>query len=461
MSDTVRLEPRALELAGSLRGLGYSPEAAIADLIDNSITAGASTVRISFLWDATSPAVAILDDGHGMSDVELVEAMRLGSDTARVRAEGDLGRFGLGLKTASLGQGKRLTVCSKHAGGNIVNACWDLDHINKTGDWVLLLNVGNSPQNFIDELDVQNSGTLVIWQHLDKMLSGVTSVDVFLEIADRVSKHLGMIFHRHIDSGRLKITINDAVVGSWDPFLSSHPECAQGSPETISDAEISKSILFTGYVLPPTAKLRETDVAMGAGPQGWLAQQGFYLYRADRLIVSGGWLGLGRGDRPWQLERKHTLARISLDITNAADLDWSLDVKKSTAVPPIIFRDRLLVLAREIRRRSESTYRAFTRSANKTSDQAGDVVPIWLETGSGAGTQFRLNRKHPLLLDVRKAIGTPAKLRVFLDAIDRYMPIAPAAAGTPFAAALIREREEADIRKLVRTLYYSLRRAKG
>ena len=110
---TISLPPRAHTLISATRHIGYSLESAIADLIDNSIAARARNVEIDFI-DTTESYIAILDDGFGMTDEELTSAMQYGSsDPSNNRSENDLGRYGLGLKTASMSQCKKMTVATK------------------------------------------------------------------------------------------------------------------------------------------------------------------------------------------------------------------------------------------------------------------------------------------------------------------------------------------------------------
>ena len=93
----------------SLRGLGYSTGAALADIIDNSVSAGASEVRLDFAWDGPNSRITVLDDGRGMDDAELESAMRLGDkNPLDARLAHDLGRFGMGLPNSSISQASRV-----------------------------------------------------------------------------------------------------------------------------------------------------------------------------------------------------------------------------------------------------------------------------------------------------------------------------------------------------------------
>ncbi len=455
----LQLPPRPPDIAKSLRGLGYSPQTAIADLIDNSIAAGAAAVRIGFLWDAAAPKIKILDNGTGMSGPELLEAMRLGRDPGAVRSKSDLGRFGLGLKTASLSQAKSLTVCAKQAAGEVAVARWDIDHIEAAGEWELQVDHSAEAAPVVAELAAQASGTLVLWEKLDRLLEASGgSIDGFLQVADGVGQHLGMVFHRFLSSGRLTISINGDPVTPWDPFMADHPDCRRSGPETIEDGKRRHSVMFTGYVLPPEPRLTRDEFDGGAGPLGWIAQQGFYVYRQDRLIFGGGWLGLGRAGHPWKADRNHSLARISLDITNASDLEWSIDLLKSQAIAPATFRAHLLHLAQEMRRRAKSAFRVFAGPANGPLRKSDDGdTPIWLPKGDGAAAQLRINRRHPLVIEARRSMRKPALMRSLLDHLDRYTPMHPMASAIPQADG----GDQQSIKKLVRSVYYTLRKGQG
>ena len=164
--------PNAASLIQSLRAFGYDISTAIADLIDNSITANAREISIRFDWNSNDPFISIADDGHGMTECELFEAMKTGSkNPLEIRDERDLGRFGLGLKTASFSQCKRLTVASKTKESAVSVRCWDLDIVNETNEWILLKKVTNTADRIIAEyFSDKSNGTVVVWEKLDKIV---------------------------------------------------------------------------------------------------------------------------------------------------------------------------------------------------------------------------------------------------------------------------------------------------
>ena len=217
--------PFAPTLMESTRAIGYSLEAAIADIIDNSIAAKAGEVKISF-FPIGDAYVCILDDGAGMNSDAIDTAMQYGSKSpSEARELSDLGRYGLGLKTASLSQCRMLTVVSKQ-GEEIVGRRWDLDYVIETQSWSLQVLEADdfSEVPHIDDLLNQKSGTLVVWQNLDRMLMGELDFEKALgRKMDEVRSHLELVFHRYLSGERgikrLDIFFNDVKIKPADPFL--------------------------------------------------------------------------------------------------------------------------------------------------------------------------------------------------------------------------------------------------
>ena len=345
--------PSASALLESLRAFGYSLKTAIADLIDNSITAKASNVWIDFNWDGRKSSITIRDDGDGMTEKELVEAMKLGTkNPLDERESSDLGRFGLGLKTASFSQCRRLTVISKAQGSSVVMRCWDLDYIQDTDEWRLLTpsTDENSPEFSASKL-LQN-GTVIIWHKLDRVVGDTEANSTpayrhFLESIEHVHVHLGMVFHRYLEKlNGLKLWVNGRPVESWDAFLKNENATQQLPPEKLGTVTISP------YILPHSSKLSPEVHKRAAGPRGWNAQQGIYVYRNERLLVAGGWLNLG-----FQKEEHYKLARIQIDLPNILDVDWQIDIKKSRARPPDHIRQDLKRIIKLTRERAVNIYR--------------------------------------------------------------------------------------------------------
>jgi hypothetical protein len=184
----------------SLRGVGYSPETALADLIDNSITAGASSVEINIDWAEEQPRVEVLDDGRGMDEATLEAAMRFGGEgPGQPRSEDDLGRFGLGLKTASLSQCRRLTVIACK-NGTTSSLTWDVDHVEDTNEWEVIEPSDLPDSELTQQLRSSKSGVLVIWERMDS-IGGLFGLDkaALYERISHIRSHLSMVFHRYLE----------------------------------------------------------------------------------------------------------------------------------------------------------------------------------------------------------------------------------------------------------------------
>lgn len=397
-------EPRADALIESLRAFGYSPEAAIADLVDNSISAEAKNIWIDFYWAGADSTVRVTDDGRGMTESSLIAAMRPGSmSPLEQRVAKDLGRFGLGLKTASFSQAREVTVMSSTCSGESSTRRWDLDTVADSGEWRLLRTApaGVKPTHTL------GSGTDVVWSKLDRLVGDVDAQDVkahrrFLATVERVQHHLEATFHQFlVGPGRTSILVNGQVIDPWDPFMRNHPATQQFDAEELPYK--GESIRVTSYVLPHRSKLDEAQMARGAGLHGWNQQQGFYVYRSGRLLVQGDWLGLGLA------KDEHTkLARIAVEFPSSLDHDWQVDVKKSTARPPGELADALKRIAKSTRAKAEEVYRYKGKIiARKTSQP---FVFAWLEQkGRNGEVRFRVNREHPVIAAAKDAMGKDTK----------------------------------------------------
>lgn len=382
--------PHAPSLLESMRSIGYSLESALADIIDNSISAKAKRINIEFR-PTDAPYVAIIDDGDGMSKAALERAMRHGSTNPLQKRHGDdLGRYGLGLKTSSLSQCRRLTVIS-FRDDKFCAYCWDLDVIVERGSWVMLelepVDIANIPH--IEVLHSQGKGTIVLWQNLDRLTAGESSVDRALgQQMDQARNHLSLVFHRFISPettrSRISLSINQNALPAIDPFLTDH-KATQHLDDDIFSVEGSK-IVVKPFILPHASKLTPTEMARAGGSDGLRNQQGFYIYRNRRLIIWGTWFRLARKD---ELSK---LARVRVDIPNSLDHLWTLDIKKSAAHPPEAVRINLRRTVERIRHVSGRTIIFRGRSADR-----GDITPGWNEILDRDGVRFDINRNHPSL----------------------------------------------------------------
>lgn len=386
-------EPEASSMIETFRAIGYSIETAIADIVDNSITAGAKNVWIDYDWRGADSSLSILDDGSGMNNDLLIQAMRPGSkNPLDERSISDLGRFGLGLKTASFSQTRKFTVLSKASSYKPVFWCWDLDYVNQVQAWKLIRYMPNQ-DHWVAKLEAMDSGTCVIWWALDRLTKDTLeeseeAKSKFLETMDSVKTHLSMVFHRYIDDG-LTIHFRGRPIIAWDPFMKG-VEGLQTKPETRLEGGL---ITVKGFILPHRSKLTAEDYNLGKGPKdSWTAHQGFYIYRNKRLLVYGDWLGL------FKKEVHYDLCRIQIDLPNNFDSEWQIDIKKSIARPPSLYRPHIVALAKEVRNQAVEVYRHKGKII-KRKLAVDEFFPIWEERVRHGKRFYRINRNHPIITD--------------------------------------------------------------
>ena len=397
---TKSLPPYAPTLIESTRAIGYSLEAAVADIIDNSIAANAVNVDIYF-FPVDGAYIAILDNGSGMNEKEINIAMQYGSkNPTEERDKKDLGRFGLGLKTASLSQCRCLTVISKQ-GDRLEGRQWDIDHVIEVGDWSLIIldeeEINEFPQ--VEELKKYESGTLVIWQKLDRLKAGEINFELSLgRKIDRVRNHLSLVYHRYLmgESGIRKLKLFIKAMDDETLIIQGH------------------KILVRPYILPHISKLTSDEIKMLGGKDGLRKQQGFYVYRNKRLLVWGTWFRMMRqGDLS-------KLARIRVDIPNTLDDLWTLDIKKSSALPPAEVRKNLEIIINQIAERSKRTW--TFRGKKEVSDTE---THIWnrMKNKQG-GYYYEINREHPFVQQLVK-VDPSLKMSIYalLQQIELGLPL--------------------------------------
>lgn len=380
--------PYAPSLLESLRSVGYSLESALADIIDNSMSAKAKHINIEFR-PSDSPYIAIIDDGEGMTKDGLESAMRHGStNPLQQRHSNDMGRYGLGLKTSSLSQCRRMTVVTLRDDA-LCAYCWDLDVIVERRSWVMLeLDAGDITDiPHLDILRSQGNGTIVLWQNLDRLTAGESSVNTALgQKMDRARKHLSLVFHRFIspEPGRscISLAINRNPLPPIDPFLSNHKSTQHLDEDSFSVE--GKKVVVKPFILPHVSKLSPAEMERAGGSEGLRIQQGFYIYRNRRLIIWGTWFHLARKD---ELSK---LARVRVDIPNSLDHLWTLDIKKSAAHPPEAVRINLRRTVERIRQASGRTITFRGRAADR-----GGLTAGWHEIIDRDGVRFDINRNHP------------------------------------------------------------------
>ena len=409
--------PQAGMLLASLRSVGYTEEAAIADIVDNSIAAGASEIHITFSWD--KKIISIVDNGKGMNQDELYKNMQIGSSNPNgVRSERDLGRFGMGMKTAAFSLGKKVTVVTCK-NGYISNASWDLNRVDDIG-WHLLVNDDHAYDSFL--CGFENHGTAVIISTLDKLIDDADSKkskEYFFRVIRKVENHLSLVFHRFINEDGLKIFINgDVPINGWNPFIVDNPATQELADEEIWDSENQNITYIQPYVLPHKTKFSSDEGYEAAGGyKGWNRHQGIYLYRNRHLIIYGTWFELIRK------EPAFNLARIRIDISSGADTDWKIDIKKSSAAPPVYLRDRILSIITDCTKRSSKVFNS--RGAyTKQSPFAPNLDFVWEQVRNNGNYTFKINKQHLLLNAVREQLNDAgrAQLKTYLTLIENFVP---------------------------------------
>ena len=427
-SGYIELPPSPTSLAESLRDIGYSMPTAIADLIDNSITAQATEISISSRWNNQKPWLAVIDNGHGMGIEDLVAAMRLGSRSPLLeREKKDLGRFGLGMKTASFSQCRQLTVISKIKGQEPRAVEWDLDELANAQDTRWNLNVkdlsASGEDSFAaelvkDYLDAYLSGTIILWRKMDRIApeeKAATRESYFNAIIQEVRDYISLVFHRFLSAEnfakKIQITMNGANLIGFDPFNSRHPATQELPKQNI--VVKNETIGVQPYVLPHHNKVSREEWEKLSGPGGYFQNQGFYVYRENRLISFVTWF------RIIKKQELTKLVRVRIDIPNSLDMLWGIDVKKSRAIPPESVRNQLKQIIAKIEFRGKQVYKQ--RGTVLRSDS---TIYFWNRVARDQAIYYEINREHPLLKSFAGDLegSECSKLNNIISAIESTFP---------------------------------------
>lgn len=418
--------PKADALMGSMRSMGYSFEAAVADVIDNSISANCSFVKLLFPKTPLEvKAIGILDDGCGMSNDVLFEAMRYGSsDSEQERNENDLGRFGLGMKAASLSQCRILTVVSKQ-NNNYCGYTWDFNIIQQKKDWIVQEHTLSEINNIPYILDLQNieHGTLVVWQDFDVLYKSNDGrvYDALNEYKDPLNNYLGLVFHRYlsdIGKNKLSIYINNGKVKALDPFLEHHPKTTAKKERTIDIRDskgVERLIHIKPFVLPYATDMSEKDKHLVGGIEDLRVKQGFYVYRNRRLIIWGTWFNMRRRG---ELTKN---ARIRVDIPNSLDDIWGINIMKQKAIIPKGIQHRMKKTVEEAMDFSISQQRHRGRKEN-----ANDLDYIWDRMeGRNKTYYYQINRESKVfqMISGKMTEEDSVYLEMLISEIEKNIPI--------------------------------------
>ena len=413
---TLEAAPNPNALIFSMRSLGYDIKMAIADLIDNSITANAKRIDIIFHWNSSESIIAIKDNGHGMSENELIKNLKLGSTSPEeLRELTDMGRFGLGLKAASFSQCRYLTVVTKRKASKESIMIWDLDYVRQENKWLVKVVESNEYEAITGT--VGDNGTLVIWDKLDKSLfNELNSIDKpetkFLEIANQISDHIGVTFHEF--GKNIEFYINGNRIKMWDPFLSINKATRVVPDETFTIK--GTKVVITPYVLPYIDFLTAEEINMINGDSTWQNLQGFYVYRNKRLIVKADWL-LPKMDK--KLSTKH--ARIKIELENNSDELWNIDLKKSKITPPISILKDINRIAKYTREESEKIYKHKGKVVSKS--LSGKKEFVWDTISKDGKFSYKINRNHPYIKRIVMQSSDAEDLKMLLSLIESTMPV--------------------------------------
>lgn len=408
------LPPNAPMLLDSMRAIGYDAATAIADLIDNSITAAATSIDIRFPGGRPT-YLTVLDNGCGMDEGELATAMTFGSRSPQdTRESHDLGRFGLGLKTASISQCRRLTVVTKR-GDRVLGMEWNLDDVGPEWNVGVLEPADIAALPHVEHLERLPSGTLVIWRNLDRLAGDDTGDGrIFGQRMSQVREHLALVFHRYLSRSPHPVTIkiNNTAITPLDPFLE-HLGSQRGQVERIAIDDTF--ITLQAFTLPHISKLSPEQIAAAGGEPGLRKLQGFYVYRNARLIIWGTWFRLTRHAELTKL------TRVRVDVPNSLDHFWHLDIKKSAAKPPEIVRERLKALIPNLVQPS-----TLTSSFRAKQPTTTGVSPLWLRLETRDGFVYKVDPDHPLIAATRQDLPSSSisDFDAVISAIGDSLPYA-------------------------------------
>lgn len=419
--ETYDFTPDPVSLLESNRNLGYSIEEAISDLVDNSLSAGATIISYEIHWNEGSPYFLLKDNGRGMSNVnnELVNSFRLGSkNPLDERDAKDLGRFGFGMKTASLSQARELTVLTKKKDYTVLGMSLDLNFIKtQNGKWLLRKINEDLFKGEINFLAQFESGTIIRWDNWDRAPDTKESL---LSLVSQINNYLGVCFHRFIENG-ISIRHHENPISAISPI----PYGDGSEKKSTVTLSKNKNAKQTSYVLQHPKNWEEDYENISRFNSfrlfdGFESQQGIYIYRCDRLLTPyGGWLGLLRKSNASKL------ARVVIDYPNDADELWSLDITKTNATIPLKFKNEIELLIKITKVGSVSKIIRGNRNVNK--NLTFNHCHIWKSSNDREYNTYRYNvdMEHPILRSfVYEKKISEKDLNTLLTLISENLPIA-------------------------------------
>ena len=401
----------------TLKSFGYDLNTAIGDIVDNSIAANSSNVKIYFYVDGENPTCAIVDDGCGMSKTDLIKNMSIGcKNPSDQRKEEDLGRFGSGLKTASFSQADRLIVLSKSEGHRLSGCVWDLNKIIECDEWLLeildeseILEIKEA--NFLEKTD---SGTVVIWENLRGFPNeGVEYTQhIVANKCEALAAYAGKTFHRFLSGKRrLTLELNGHEIEPIDPFVTNLVGYQEGPEETFrTQYGKNKSVIVKCHLLPLLTSWPENILKTHGGGKKISEQQGLYIYRNKRLISGGGWHGI------LSKSELYNLSRVQIDFPSELDFMWNTDVKKSKIEIPSKIKEKLKSILRSPTKRSKK------RHQHKGKISSNSVY--WNVIEKDKKVSYQINLESEEILETLKKLekNTQREILRFLVGVQKNIP---------------------------------------
>ena len=355
--------------------------------IDNSITANSKNIELNFIWDEKieNCYVEIKDDGHGMSSKELEIAMLFaGKGIDDDRTENDLGKYGLGMKTASFFACNCLTVASKKEGGTITAKRLDQDLISESKRWIGI-DLDAAPE--LKNMDIDH-GTIVTWNNLNFVDFGKNSKKYFLEKIELIYNHISLFFHRFLENNTLNIIVNGTKVNPWNPTFTSNIGTIRIDNTIIKYN--GSPVIVNSYLLPSSLNCSEEEKEeMYRGNA--LKYQGFFVYRNDRLLIDGGWLNI----KKLTSHQQYNPVRITVDISTKLDSEFKVDFTKSLLKFPKEIENSLYEIVKTARSKASESYKNRAIKVIKPGVRCNDE--IWNIVQNKNGVRVALNADHPLI----------------------------------------------------------------
>ena len=405
-------DPPPSSLLFAIRSIWYNFETAVADIIDNSISAAAKHIDL-YAEPIGKSYFAFLDDGCGMTEKGLENALLLASDRSKKKdCELELGRYGLGLKSASFSQCRRFYVVTKQR-SRVFAMTYGLDDVERSGKW----RTGKLSEKEwrtipeVNRLLALDHGTLVVWQDFDKLEKNASNFETsFRHAVEQARHHVEYVFHRFYDD--VVIRFNEERLEKRDPFLlDSYGMQQEGRKiETLLDGH---KISITPFSLPYQNALTPEQKKLLGNPSRIYDEQGLYLYRNRRLIAWGGWF------RTEVRSEMHKLARVRVDIPSSLDELWMLDVKKSSAKIPDKLRKRIRIAIEDSVRRSSGAVRKPCEKETLAEHK------VWERSVKDKGcVEYSINRENPLFATLKESLQSRDLLLLeqFVAELEDYLP---------------------------------------